>query len=116
MKITFPGEGDELGSSGQSQDVVFIIREKKHPLYTREGSNLLHHRKIPLVDALTGFSFELPHLEPGKTLRISVNDTVTPTYTKVIKGKGMPNSKDSSTKGDLVVTFDIEYPKAISED
>jgi len=115
-KITFPGEGDEIGASGQAQDVVFVIREKKHHLYTREGSNLLHHRKIPLVDALTGFKVELAHLEPDKVLRINVSDTVTPTYTKIVKGKGMPNSKDPSSKGDLILTFDIEYPKTISDD
>lgn len=114
-KVTFPGEGDEVGDSGQAQDVVFVIREKGHPVYTREGSNLLHHRKIPLVDALTGFKFDMPHLEAGKTLRISVNDMVSPTYTKVVKGKGMPSSKDPSVRGDLVVTFDIVYPRAISQ-
>jgi len=115
-KVTFQGEGDEFGNSGQAQDVVFIIREKRHPLYTREGSNLLHHRKIPLVDALTGFKFDLPHLEPDKTLRIAVNEIVTPTYTKVVKGKGMPSSKDPAEKGDLVVTFDIVYPKELPAD
>jgi len=115
-KVTFQGEGDEFGNSGQAQDVVFVIREKRHPLYTREGSNLLHHRKIPLVDALTGFKFDLPHLEPDKTLRIAVNEIVTPTYTKVVKGKGMPSSKDPAEKGDLVVTFDIVYPKELPAD
>jgi len=115
-KVTFQGEGDEFGNSGQAQDVVFVIREKRHPLYTREGSNLLHHRKIPLVDALTGFKFDLPHLEPDKTLRIAVNEIVTPTYTKVVKGKGMPSSKGPAEKGDLVVTFDIVYPKELPAD
>lgn len=46
--------------------------------------------------------------------RISVTDMVTPTYTKVVKGKGMPSSKDPTQRGDLVVTFDIVYPKAVS--
>jgi len=113
-KVTFPGEGDEIGSTGAAQDVIFVIREKRHPLYTREGSNLLHHRKVPLVDALCGFKFDLDHLESGLTLRIAVTDIVTPTYTKVIRGKGMPSSKDPSSRGDLVVTFDIVYPQAVS--
>mmetsp|Transcript_27799 Transcript_27799/g.22993 ORF Transcript_27799/g.22993 Transcript_27799/m.22993 type:complete len:103 (-) Transcript_27799:239-547(-) len=37
-KITFAGEGDELGCSGRCQDVAFVIREKEHPLYQRSGS------------------------------------------------------------------------------
>jgi len=115
-KVTFPKEGDEIGSSGDAQDVVFVIREKRHDLYTREGSNLLHHRKIPLVDALTGFEFELPHLEQDKTLRVKIADMVTPTYTKIVRGKGMPSSKDPNAKGDLVLTFDIVYPRAVSDE
>ena len=31
-KITFAGEGDELGSTGKAQDVVFIIGEKKRKM------------------------------------------------------------------------------------
>eukprot|EP00428_Durinskia_dybowskii_P028460 CAMPEP_0170236438 /NCGR_PEP_ID=MMETSP0116_2-20130129/17965_1 /TAXON_ID=400756 /ORGANISM="Durinskia baltica, Strain CSIRO CS-38" /LENGTH=318 /DNA_ID=CAMNT_0010487233 /DNA_START=51 /DNA_END=1004 /DNA_ORIENTATION=+ len=112
-KVTFQREGDELGSSGVAQDVVFVIREKRHSVFRREGSNLLHHRQIPLVDALCGFKFDLPHLEPDRILRVTVNDVVTPSYTKVVKGKGMPSSKDPDTKGDVVVTFDIVYPKAV---
>lgn len=121
-KVTFPGEGDELGTSGQAQDLAFVIREKQHPLYTREGPNLLHHRKIPLVDALAGGEpIKLQHLEKdqngSKVLSIKVNDMVTPTYTKVCKGKGMPSSRKPDEKGDLVITFDIMYPKkGISED
>merc|ERR1740117_2260328 len=42
-KITFAGEGDEIDNTGKAQDVVFVIREKKHPVFARDGSNLLHH-------------------------------------------------------------------------
>lgn len=114
-KLTFPGEGDELGSAGVAQDVVFVICEKRHEHFTREGSNLLHHRKIPLVDALTGFSFDLPHLEAGQTLRVNVNEVVSPASTIILKGKGMPSRKGNKTVGDLVVTFDIVYPSSISD-
>merc|ERR1719343_1391886 len=59
-KVTFASGGDEIGNTGQAQDVVFVIRERRHRIYMRDGSNLLHHRPIPLVDALTGFEFEIP--------------------------------------------------------
>jgi len=114
-KVTFPKEGDEL-PDGDAQDICFVIREKKHELYTREGSNLLHHRKIPLVDALAGGdAIRLQHLERDekgyKVLSVKVADMVTPSYVKVCKGKGMPSSQAPNQKGDLVITFDIVYPK-----
>lgn len=39
-QVTYPGEGDEIGSSGKAQDVVFIIREKRHPVFTREARGI----------------------------------------------------------------------------
>lgn len=114
-KVTFAGEGDEI--NGQAQDVVFVIREKKHAAFSREGSNLLHHRKIPLVDALTGFKIDIPMLDSQeRVLRVNVRDMVTPNYAKVVKGEGMPSSKSPGMKGDLVITFDIQYPRSLSED
>lgn len=116
-KVTFAGEGDEIGNSGKAQDVVFVIRERKHPVFTREGSNLLHHKRIPLVDALTGFKVDIPMLDSsGRILRVNIRDMVTPVYSKVVKGEGMPSSKASDSKGDLIITFDVVYPKSISED
>mmetsp|Transcript_107840 Transcript_107840/g.303857 ORF Transcript_107840/g.303857 Transcript_107840/m.303857 type:complete len:342 (-) Transcript_107840:192-1217(-) len=114
-KVTFNGEGDEIGSTGQAQDVIFVIREKAHPIYTREGSNLLHHAKLPLVDALTECKIDIPSLD-GRILRVNLRDIVTPSYTKIVKGEGMPSSKHPGTKGDLVITFDIVYPKSLDAD
>lgn len=113
-KVTFTGEGDEIGNTGRAQDVVFVIREKKHPVFTQEGSNLLCHRQIPLVDALTGFKIDVPTLD-NRILRVNVRDMVTPNYTKVVKGEGMPSSKTPGAKGDLVLTFDILYPRSIDD-
>jgi len=113
-KITFAGEGDEIGNTGTAQDVVFVIREKKHATFTREGSNLLHRARIPLVDALTGFKIDVPSLD-NRVLRVSVRDVVTPSYTKIVRGEGMPSSKAPGTKGDLIITFDVFYPRSVDE-
>jgi len=114
-KVTYAGEGDEIGSSGKAQDVVFVIREKRHATFTREGSNLLHHRKIPLVDALTGFKVDVPMLDKKeRILRVNVSDMVSPNFAKVVKGEGMPSSKLADSKGDLIITFDIVYPSSLT--
>jgi len=111
-KVTYKGEGDEV-SPGVAQDIVFVIQEKKHPRFAREGSDLLMNVKVPLVDALTGFQLDVTTLEPRK-LRVRIdNEIVTDKYTKVIHGAGMPNSK-TKEKGDLVITFHVVYPKRLT--
>lgn len=113
-KITFAGEGDEL-PDGRCQDLCFVIRDKRHEHFTRDGSDLVFHSKVQLVDALTGFQVDVPALD-GNILRVNVRDVVSPGYTKVIAGRGMPSSKNPEHFGNLVLTFDVEWPRQLSDD
>lgn len=40
-------------------DVVFVIGEKSHPVFERDGNNLIHKRRITLKEALTDYTLEL---------------------------------------------------------
>lgn len=46
--------------------------------------------------------------------RVRIDQVVTPGFTRVIRGAGMPISKQPGQRGDLVVTFDIVFPKTLS--
>ena len=48
-KITFPREGDQSPSSIPA-DIVFIIKDKPHAVYKRDGSDLIYTAKISLKD------------------------------------------------------------------
>ena len=113
-KITFAAEGDEIGNSGQCQDVVFIVREKKHPLFARDGSNLILKSDISLKDALCGFSMEIPTLGNAGALKVKIDDVLQRGASKVIRGEGMPISKQPGVRGDLVITFDVIFPKTLT--
>ena len=113
-KVTFASEGDEIGNTAQFQDVVFIIREKKHPVFARDGSNLIFKSAIPLKDALCGFVIEIPALD-GRTIKQRIDGVVNPGSSRVIANEGMPISKHPGRKGDLIVTFDVIFPQRLSE-
>jgi len=115
QKITFPGEADE-GPDSTPGDVVVVIQQREHPFLKREGRNLFMRKTISLVEALTGFEFTVEQLD-GRKLLVSTKspDSVTvvkPGDFKVIREEGMPIFKRSS-KGDLYVEFDVEFPKTI---
>ncbi|ROT70973.1 putative dnaJ protein-like 1-like [Penaeus vannamei] len=60
-KIIFEKEGDQ--SPGKiPADIIFIIRDKPHPLFKRDGANLVYTAKIPLRDALRGTLVSVPTL------------------------------------------------------
>jgi len=113
-KVTFAREGDEIGNTGEFQDVVFIIKEKKHAIFARDGSNLIFKSAIPLKDALCGFTVEIPALD-GRVIKQRIEGVVTPGSSRVIPGEGMPISKHPGKKGDLIVTFDVIFPQKLNE-
>ncbi|OIV96231.1 hypothetical protein TanjilG_14908 [Lupinus angustifolius] len=114
-KITFEGKGDEKPGFLPG-DIVFVIDEKKHPLYTRNGNNLEIGVEIPLADALTGCSIPIPLLG-GKNMTLLLDNIVIyHGYEKVIEGQGMPIPKSKGTRGDLLVKFLIHFPTHLSDE
>jgi len=46
-KITFPREGDESPNTIPA-DIVFVIKDKPHPQFRREGSNIVYPVRVSL--------------------------------------------------------------------
>ncbi|KAF9243468.1 hypothetical protein BU15DRAFT_72140 [Melanogaster broomeanus] len=116
-KIRFPNAGNEL-PSGESQDLVFVVEEKPHPVFTRDGDDLICHLKIPLVEALTGSDTKkVVELLDGRKLQVPLPlGVVKPGQETRIVGEGMPIRKQGSLKkkGDLVIRWDIQFPDRLT--
>lgn len=50
----------------------------------------------------------------NRLLKIAIHEVVKPGYERIVKGEGMPNSKDPSIKGDLIIRFFIEFPTSLT--
>ena len=118
-KITFPEEGDQYPGRIPA-DIVFIVKQKPHPLFKREGNNLIHTISISLRNALCASSVtqrfgspqtvSVPTLD-GRHLSVPIVTIIEPNTRIPVAGEGMPLSKLPNTRGDLIVTFDIHFPK-----
>lgn len=114
-KITFPQEGDQ--SPGViPADVIFVIKDKPHSTgLKRDGSDLLYNVDITLKAALAcNTSVEVPTLE-GKKERIKVSNIVSPGETMTLYGRGLPNPKNPQSRGNLIVKFNVTFPKYLPE-
>jgi DnaJ homolog subfamily A member 2 len=112
-KIRFHGLGDqEVGV--RSGDLVCLVREKPHPIFTRDGPNLVRKQKITLLDALTGCRFRLKHLN-GRMMELATptDKVVKPNEIWGIDHEGMPLWRQSR-KGALLIQFEIIFPDSIS--
>ncbi|XP_060941876.1 dnaJ homolog subfamily B member 13-like [Limanda limanda] len=114
-RIVFSKEGDQLGPNSIPADIVFIVRQKPHPLFERQGDDLINQTLISLEMALTGFSVNVRTID-GRLIDIPINDIVHTRYRKVVPGEGMPLFQDPSQRGDLIIHFDIQFPEKLSAD
>lgn len=116
-KIRFPHAGNQQ-PSGESQDLVFIVEEKPHSVFTRDGDDLVCNSKIPLVDALTGGDTKkVVQLLDGRKVQVSLPlGVVKPGQETRVVDEGMPIRKQASpkTKGDLVIRWDVKFPDRLT--
>ena len=110
-KITFPKEGDQTPNNIPA-DIVFIIKDKPHPVFVRDGSDIRHKMRLSLKDALCGTTIQVPTIS-GRKIPVALNDVVKPTTQKRIQGEGLPLPKSPSKRGDLIVEFNIVFPDKI---
>ncbi|CAM0136576.1 Molecular chaperone (DnaJ superfamily) [Umbelopsis sp. WA50703] len=111
-KIRFPGEGDEL-ENGETQDIEFIIEEKPHSTFKREGDNLTMKVQLTLLEALSGFTKQIKTLD-GRTLKINnTTNVIQPGQESRVANEGMPNSK-TGKKGDLIIKYEVKFPTSLS--
>ncbi|XP_058073868.1 uncharacterized protein LOC131222721 [Magnolia sinica] len=111
-KITFPEKGNEQPNVIPA-DLVFIIDEKPHAVYKRDGNDLVANQRILLVDALTGTTINLTTLD-GRNLTVPITDIVGPGYEMVVPGEGMPIAKEPGKKGNLRIKFDVKFPSRLT--
>lgn len=111
-KVTFPNEGDQ--SFGRSPaDIIFKIKDKVNESFSRDkDNNLIYKHKLSLKQALTGCVAIIPTLD-GQSVTLDLKH-VTPTSKRIVKGHGLPVPKNPSQRADLVVQFDIQFPKKLS--
>jgi DnaJ family protein B protein 4 len=111
-KVTYAGEGDQQ-LDGSLQDVVFVIEEKPHPIYKRNGDDLDAEIRLSLKEALVGFERVFETLD-GKKIRVSNSSPVSPGRTIVYPDRGMPISKRPGAHGKLVFTIKVEFPTTLT--
>ncbi|KAH7651856.1 Molecular chaperone (DnaJ superfamily) domain-containing protein [Dioscorea alata] len=111
-KITFPEKGNEQPNVIPA-DIIFVIDEKPHGVFTRDGNDLIATQKISLVEALTGYTVHLTTLD-GRTLTIPINNVIHPNYEEVVPREGMPLPKDPTKKGNLRIKFNIKFPTRLT--
>lgn len=114
-KVTFAREGDRVPGKIPA-DVAFVIRDKPHPTFVRQDSDIVYTHKLGLKDALCGAIVQVPLLNKSHKFSLDLrNEVIKPITVKRVPGEGLPYPKESGRRGDLLVKFDIQFPDSVSD-
>merc|ERR1719384_1829281 len=113
QKITFTSEGDQEPGL-EPGDIIIVLDEKEHPIFKRNGIDLIMQQNVNITEALCGFKKTVPTLD-DRTLVIQTvaGEVIKPNDLKCVYGEGMPTYRNPFEKGKLIVKFAIDFPEAL---
>ncbi|MEO0072950.1 MAG: molecular chaperone DnaJ [candidate division WOR-3 bacterium] len=106
--ISLRGEG-HYGPGGKG-NVIIEIAEKEHPLFLRQGDDIVVEVPISVTTAVLGGEIEVPTLQGSRKVKIPAGVQ----HGEVIRVKNLGLKRTSGGRGDLLVRIAIHVPKTIS--
>ena len=112
-KLRLTGKGSPGPMGGPPGDLYVKLKEVEHPVFKREGNDLLVDRRIKLSEATLGTKVTVPTLD-AKTMSLKVPPG-TQSHTKMrLKNYGLPTANGKS-RGDQLVRIIVETPANLSK-
>ncbi|NXG73417.1 DNJA1 protein, partial [Baryphthengus martii] len=111
QKITFHGEGDQEPGL-EPGDIIIVLDQKDHSVFTRRDEDLLMSMDIQLVEALCGFQKPITTLD-NRTIIITSHpgQVIKHGTMKFVLNEGMPIYRRPYEKGRLIIEFRVNFPE-----
>jgi len=111
LRLRGEGEPGERGAPPGDLHVVIFVED--HPLFQRDGSELILEMPVSYLQAALGHEIEVPTLEETVRMKIPAGTQTGKVFR--LKGKGMP-SLDGYHRGDLHVLVSVEMPTRLNRE
>ncbi|HUT52458.1 MAG TPA: molecular chaperone DnaJ [bacterium] len=113
QRIRYRGEGEAGESGGTPGDLYIVVTVEDHPIFIREGRDLLVELPISFPQAALGDEVEVPTPEGPAKIKIPSGTQSGKIFR--LRGKGMP-SLDGNHNGDLHVRAFVEVPAKLTKE
>jgi len=107
VRMTSYGEAISGGTAG---DLYVKINVTPHPVFKREGNDLVMNLNLKLSDALLGVKYPIQTLDGD--IEVTIPEGVSINEILRVRGKGVPYSKNK--RGDLLIKLHIKLPSKLS--
>lgn len=105
-RLVIEGEGNAGYRGGPPGNLYVEIRVAEHPLFIRDGANIIYELFLPVHVAIEGGTVEVPTLEGKARVRIPPR-TRSGTILR-LRNKGLPTGEGG--RGDLLILVQIDVP------
>lgn len=110
VHLDIPAGVDSNATLAVGQDFVVHVTIANDPNFKRDNLNLVYTKKISLKDSIVGVKFVVPHFDSSLEFNTADWGIVRGDKKYRVIGKGFLG------RGDLVIEFEIEYPKLTEHD
>ena len=107
--IRMSGMGEAI-FKGTSGDLYIKINVAPHPVFKRDGNDLVMNLNLKLSDALLGTKYPIETLDGS--IEVTIPEGVGINEVLRVRGKGVPSGKNK--RGDLLIKLNIKLPSKIS--
>jgi molecular chaperone DnaJ len=111
MRLCLRGEGEAGDNGAPRGDLYCIVHVQQHPLFHREGLDLVCRVPITFAQATLGAEVEVPTLAGPEKLAVPQGTETGHVFR--LRGRGMP-SPQGRARGDELVQVYIETPKQLT--
>ena len=108
QRIRLQGKGNAGVNGGPPGDLFLIVRTGSHPVFTRQGDDILVSVPITVAEAALGAKVEVPTIDGRAQLKIPPG---TQGGQKLrMRERGVENAQNPGQRGDEIVTVSVAVP------
>ncbi len=111
QRISVRGQGNAGKNGGPAGDIILTVTVMPHPIFKRQGDNILCEIPITFSEAALGAEIEVPTLD-GE-IKYTIPEGTQNGATFRIKEKGMTRL-GTRQRGDLIIKVRVEVPKNLT--
>lgn len=112
-KVVLPSAADEAPGM-EAGDIIYVIHQARHPVFEREGPDLMMTMTVSVAEAMCGFTRYIRHLD-GRVLEVTrpAGAVTEPDSFLVIHNEGMPLRGSVIEHGSLFIKIIVNFPLSL---
>jgi len=111
-RLRVPGKGNVGAGGGPAGDLYVTVKVGSHPVFRRDGDDLLMSVPVAVHEAALGARVEVRTLEGTARLKVPPGTQTGQRFR--LRGHGAPSTRNGQ-RGDLIVEVHIMLPKLLDE-